>query len=446
MVIGVMGATSQDRNPYCRRMIGLRGRARALIAAVAATAAVGSVVMAPAVVAASPEASGVAVSKSVAGLQSAADSPADASSTAASSASPRSLRLGRGVTPQVVGGVPANRAQTPWYVLINPQIGGNYFLCGGTAISPYWILTAAHCVTNSAGGPMTSSEIADSASVVNPVSLSQPGVVYGWSEVVVHPDWNADQLTNDIALIRTSSAMATTPATYTSDTSGPTAGTALQVFGFGATSYGGPVSQILQVGNILDLTGVTGSCGGYGQWYHSATQVCAGLNSGTVDACQGDSGGPLTAPAGSGRTVVGVVSFGYQCGHPDFPGVYTRVARYSPWIAAVSGIPANAVQTGVRSPGRAVISRSCSTKVCKLSKGGKPIKISVRNAGGEAISWSVSASKLKRSPAFGNLSSGGTATSKLSVSNKTKACVAVKVMSSTGTTTKFKVATNGKKC
>ncbi len=351
-----------------------------------------------------------------------------------------------GPTPRVVGGVPANRANTPWYVLLNPVIGGESYICGGTAISLTWILTAAHCVTDSQGGAMTLLDRQGSSMFVNPASLSATGAAYGWGDVVVHPDWNRAMLANDIALVRSSSALPVVPLAFSADTSGPTPGTALQVFGFGARSFGGPLSSTLQLGNVLDLVGTAGACGGYGQWYHDVTQLCAGLASGGVDSCQGDSGGPLTATTTNGPNVVGVVSFGNKCGDPGYPGVYTRVSRYAPWVTGQTGIPASASRPAYQSPGRAVITRSCKSKVCKLKKGGASLKVTVRNAGGQSVSWKVSAGKLKKSRSGGNLASGASSQSILRVTNAKKACIKVTVTGTGAPAVTFKVATNGKKC
>lgn len=62
--------------------------------------------------------------------------------------------------------------------------------------------------------------------------------------------------------------------------------------------------------------------------------ICAGYTSGGKDACQGDSGGPLTADG----LLYGLVSWGYGCAKPKYPGVYTNVANLRSWIKTHSGV------------------------------------------------------------------------------------------------------------
>jgi secreted trypsin-like serine protease len=51
----------------------------------------------------------------------------------------------------------------------------------------------------------------------------------------------------------------------------------------------------------------------------------------TCKLLQGDSGGPLVC---AGR-LVGVISTGKECGNASFPGVYTDVRLFVPWIERV---------------------------------------------------------------------------------------------------------------
>ena len=60
------------------------------------------------------------------------------------------------------------------------------------------------------------------------------------------------------------------------------------------------------------------------------------------DSCQGDSGGPLMNRMQENGQVkyewIGVVSFGVGCGHPGYPGAYTRASCYLNWIGSQFGL------------------------------------------------------------------------------------------------------------
>ena len=59
---------------------------------------------------------------------------------------------------------------------------------------------------------------------------------------------------------------------------------------------------------------------------------CAGDLQGGSDACQGDSGGPAVRLIQGCPTLFGITSWGYGCGRPNKPGVYTKVREYVKWI------------------------------------------------------------------------------------------------------------------
>ncbi|KAF2980835.1 hypothetical protein EK904_011120 [Melospiza melodia maxima] len=111
------------------------------------------------------------------------------------------------------------------------------------------------------------------------------------------------------------------------------------VTGWGALENDGySVNQLRQAEVRIISTAVCNRREVYGGAI-TAGMLCAGYLEGQVDACQGDSGGPLVHANSRGIWyLVGIVSWGDECGKPNKPGVYTRVTYYRNWIQSKTGI------------------------------------------------------------------------------------------------------------
>ncbi|MDE0974974.1 MAG: trypsin-like serine protease [Candidatus Nanopelagicales bacterium] len=234
-------------------------------------------------------------------------------------------------TPRIVGGAPIAIAQVPWQVNLNIR---NTSLCSASIIGTQWLVTAAHCVAGAAP-----SEISAYVGVANLGERSNQNRVFV-SAVVINPGWNANTFTGDIALLQLSAPLTFSPTVQaislpiTQDPGvWPAAGTAAQISGWGSTSYGGTASDALLAATVSVIGGPSDTaCGSYGGAFRNAESVCAGVPQAGIDTCQGDSGGPLIVTTDSGSVLAGVTSVGKECALPNFPGIYTRVTSFLPWI------------------------------------------------------------------------------------------------------------------
>ena len=253
------------------------------------------------------------------------------------------------ITPNVIGGSEVSPENAyPWVASL--QFNGHHY-CGGTLIAPQWVLTAAHCWVDTYG-------------IVYPIEpedkvvlgehhlnvwdeVNQQWIYYisgkeqeiGIAEVHLHPGFNYNTFEFDVALLKLSTPAAINEDVQTIDlvssTAGSLAGQSSVIVGWGATAYGGPLSDTAQYANISILA--DSACSNYGTDYKSSSMLCAGTQDGTKDACQGDSGGPLAYQANGAWKLAGIVSWGYECGVPGYPGVYSRVPMASAWIWYIIG-------------------------------------------------------------------------------------------------------------
>jgi len=343
-------------------------------------------------------------------------------------------------TSRIVGGTLVDQSANPthWFVMLNPVIVQQPFLCGGTAISSHWIVTAAHCVVGQSGADRTASR-----AFVNP-SPENSGAAFSWGGVHVNPAYDGNTQQNDIALIKITGTMPTSGLAYSESTSGPLEGTHVSAFGFGRTSDGGSISQRLLSADLVDLAGVDGDCGEYGAGYDPATMLCAGRVAGGVDSCQGDSGGPLVGWAGR-STLVGIVSWGSGCAKSKFPGVYSRVSTFATWIKTTTGIVGNvAPVTGASAP-HLTVKHLCGSSTCKIKKH-KSLKLTLANTGGGSAQFRITSSKVNISAKSGSLAAFHSTTRVIKAQSTKPKCGRVKVFSGSHLLASYKLSLNGGKC
>jgi secreted trypsin-like serine protease len=227
----------------------------------------------------------------------------------------------------IIGGGDVTDGQYPWLVgLGSPGEGTPYErqFCGGSVIAEDVVLTAAHCVEESAAE--------DLVVFSGAIDLESEDVVEtAVSDLHVAEDYNDPiAMSNDWALLKLAEPLDVEPIALAAE---PEEYDLLETAGWGDTGEGFPTTaQWVEVPFVSDE-----DCeAAYPDEVDAQTMLCAGdLENGGVDSCQGDSGGPIMTPAGEEQVLVGIVSWGYGCAEAGNPGVYGEVADFNDAIEEV---------------------------------------------------------------------------------------------------------------
>ena len=156
-------------------------------------------------------------------------------------------------------------------------------------------------------------------------------------EIIIHPNYSNNSLNNDYALLRLDEPVTDfEPIKLCTDTAHDEEPVMSTTMGWGATSSGGSSSNfLLEVDVPID-----DSCGNYSNNEITNNMVCAGDSNGGEDSCQGDSGGPLIMTNSDGEyELIGIVSWGYGCAEPNYPGVYSKIHSRLDWFFQYIGEP-----------------------------------------------------------------------------------------------------------
>ena len=213
---------------------------------------------------------------------------------------------------------PANSA--PYIAALTAKDAPDTTLCGGVLISPKAILTTAECVANHSPSSLSVR--------VGSLSRTSGGTVTDTTKITTHPQYSADTLNANVAVIQLSNAVSNIQPVSVAASS-PRDGTKLTMYGWGSTDrfVHRPASHLQQL-NTFALSGK--SCRRDWKDLREITQtmLCDVPDAG-AGPCTGDMGGPIVSAEGR---LVGLVTTLDQCAHSDHPGVDVDVAAVRDWV------------------------------------------------------------------------------------------------------------------
>jgi hypothetical protein len=155
-------------------------------------------------------------------------------------------------------------------------------ICTGTVIAPHAVLTAAHCVQD-----VRLPDIAIGDTLATAVRHAAVAAF-------VHPDFNAETLDHDIAVLVVDPPLDVPPIAIAT-TLELAAGSAIRIVGYGYTVAGDTTPPARRTG-----TSIVDSVDALKVVSHAAPE----------QTCEGDSGGPALFDGGGGEWIVGVASSG----------------------------------------------------------------------------------------------------------------------------------------
>ncbi|XP_023700536.2 transmembrane protease serine 2-like [Paramormyrops kingsleyae] len=229
-------------------------------------------------------------------------------------------------TSRIIGGQAARRGAWPWQVSLHLE---SQHTCGGSIITPLWLVTAAHCI-DGYSNPLDWTVYAG--------YLNQDDMMYNGQKVALIISQNYNSMTdeNDIALMKLREPLPMSdvirPVCLPNVGLSFTAPRSCWISGWGSTENQGPSSKVLMEAQVSIIDRET--CNNPAVYSGAITKsmICAGMLEGGVDACQGDSGGPLVTEYASLWWLVGDTSWGIGCALRNKPGVYGNVTFFLSWI------------------------------------------------------------------------------------------------------------------
>jgi len=237
---------------------------------------------------------------------------------------------------RIVGGTDAEPMEFPFAV--NMQIitsSGKKFLCGGTVLTPKYILTAVHCIKYD--GMKT---VQVTAGSFDRGAKKNDQIQKSYVVNTIIENYNATVMANDVAILQLAKPLKYNDAIQSiclASGNEKYENKNATVIGWGKTTQDGKTSGKLQKLNVEVPSNQ--ECIDKGANSVTDSNICIIVRNNTAGVCFGDSGGPLVVKKPDDSFVqIGVASYVIAtCGTQNLPSVYARVSSFVDWIEKVVG-------------------------------------------------------------------------------------------------------------
>lgn len=241
------------------------------------------------------------------------------------------------VVGRIINGNNTERTKMPWivYMVMDIEDRPGHFksqVCGGSIISPSFIITAAHCVVYSLDHP-------DDVRVKYNATWADEGPRGYVKKIIVHPGFKITTLQNDVALLKLSKPLVFDE--FVKPVCLPAknmwlANHAVLAAGWGHVdeAHGKAVRLQYIKTKVLPYRHCPHRFNNSRHTFNRSEMICTDANA--MGTCLGDSGGPVTAWQQVNKAtrfvLVGLVSFAYGCSGNGSFNIHTRVSHFVKWI------------------------------------------------------------------------------------------------------------------
>ncbi|XP_058393376.1 granzyme B-like isoform X4 [Diceros bicornis minor] len=221
---------------------------------------------------------------------------------------------------EIIGGHEAKPHSRPYMALVQFLVNDGWKTCGGALVREDFVLTAAHCWGSAISVTLGAHNIQEQEKTQQVIPVRR---------AIPHPDYNPNNISNDIMLLELArmakQTAAVRPLSLPWGKAQVRPGQVCSVAGWGRVTPIGPISDTLQ--EVELIVQEDRECEfRYPGIYSGATQICVGDPKEKKSSFKGDSGGPLVCK----KVIQGIVSYGRSDGTP--PRGYTKVSSFLPWI------------------------------------------------------------------------------------------------------------------